>query len=279
MEVETLSPWEHLGQVLEFHHGAELPKVSVIIPTFNHALVIGQTLESVLHQNYPDFEVIVMDGGSKDRTLEVVDGVSDERVRVYSLAHYDRYQMWNQGVKQAKGEYINLLDPGTYYLWEHSLTLAMELAREHQWPDLAYGATVRRVLHEEPVTLFRQFDKKELQKGRQPTNLGSCWFRRESFLSLQGFRHAYRYRASFDLFCRFLQEEGLKAAGTSRVLVDDQQKRVSQRTVVGHFWDSLRLLFYHFGFWTMVRWLWTQKDLNRLIEVWFKSLRLAFLGR
>jgi len=59
------------------------PKVSVIIPTFNRALLIMRAIESVLDQTYQDFEVIVVDDGSSDETQKVLRDLKDERIRYF----------------------------------------------------------------------------------------------------------------------------------------------------------------------------------------------------
>lgn len=57
------------------------PTVSIIIPTYNRARLIGRSIKSVLNQTYQDFEIIVVDDGSTDNTEEVVSSFNDERIR------------------------------------------------------------------------------------------------------------------------------------------------------------------------------------------------------
>ena len=63
------------------------PTVSVIIPTYNRAHLIGRAIQSVLKQTYQDFEVIVVDDGSIDNTEEVVKKIQENRVYYLSLIH------------------------------------------------------------------------------------------------------------------------------------------------------------------------------------------------
>jgi len=93
------------------------PKVSVIIPAFNSEQFIEETINSILKQTYKDFEIIVVDDGSKDGTPEVLEKYKDNLVYVrkknegISLAR-------NQGIKRARGEYIAFIDHDDLWLPE-----------------------------------------------------------------------------------------------------------------------------------------------------------------
>src|SRR5678815_3100588 len=76
------------------------PKVSVVIPTYNRAHVLLCALESVLNQDFADLEVVLIDDGSTDETLERVASVSDPRVR------YFRFER-NRGIGAARKEGVD----------------------------------------------------------------------------------------------------------------------------------------------------------------------------
>lgn len=83
---------------------------SVIIPTYNRAHCILQTIESVLNQNYTDLEIVVVDDGSTDNTAEVIASIADNRIRYFKKENGERGAARNFGAKQAAGEYLFFLD-------------------------------------------------------------------------------------------------------------------------------------------------------------------------
>lgn len=87
-------------------------KVSLIIPTYNEALVIGECLKSLENQNYKDFEVIVVDDGSKDETIDVVSGlkIKNYELKVVFAKHLGAGAARNLGVKRASGEILVFVD-------------------------------------------------------------------------------------------------------------------------------------------------------------------------
>jgi glycosyltransferase involved in cell wall biosynthesis len=88
----------------------EPPTFSVVIPTWNRAELVGGAIQSVLAQTFADFEVIVVDDGSTDRTCAVRGCVADHRVRVLCRPHQGVGASRNAGVEAAIGKYVAFLD-------------------------------------------------------------------------------------------------------------------------------------------------------------------------
>jgi len=86
-----------------------MPKVSVIIPTYNGSRYICQTVESVLNQSYRDWELIIIDDGSTDQTAKLLEPYRD-RVNYYYQGNQGVASARNLGLKMAQGDYINFLD-------------------------------------------------------------------------------------------------------------------------------------------------------------------------
>lgn len=86
-----------------------MPRISVIIPVFNGEGTIRQTIESVLNQTFFDFELILINDGSTDSTLEIISGFKDSRLKVFSHQNSGVAESRNRGVLQATGKYIAFL--------------------------------------------------------------------------------------------------------------------------------------------------------------------------
>lgn len=89
-----------------------MPKVSVIVPTFNSGSYVKETLLSILTQSYQDIEIIVVDDASTDNTAEVVNALNSDKIKYIGLAknHGGPSKARNIGVKNALGEYIAIFD-------------------------------------------------------------------------------------------------------------------------------------------------------------------------
>lgn len=115
------------------------PIISIITVTYNAEAVIGKTLDSLKHQTFQDFEHIVVDGASSDRTLEIIRN-SDTNPVVISEADQGLYDAMNKGLRLAKGKYILFLNAGDSFHTEGTLE---SYAREaFQDADIIYGDTV-----------------------------------------------------------------------------------------------------------------------------------------
>jgi len=96
------------------------PTVSVIMPTYNRAHLLGRAIQSVLDQTYQHFEIIVVDDGSTDNTEEVVKSFGDERIRYIRLRENSGTSAAprNTAIRAARGEYIALQDSDDEWLPE-----------------------------------------------------------------------------------------------------------------------------------------------------------------
>ena len=91
------------------------PKVSVIIPAYNHERFVAAAVESVRSQTLADFELIIIDDGSTDRTLQVLEGIADPRIRLLSQENRGAAGTINRGIGLARCPYIAILNSDDVY--------------------------------------------------------------------------------------------------------------------------------------------------------------------
>ena len=114
---------------------SEYPFFSVVIPTYNRAAFIKATLQSVLSQTYPNFEIIVVDNCSTDNTDQVLDSfIRAGQIKfIKHEQNFERARSRNTGMKAARGDFLTLLDSDDY-MYPNNLADAAEYARTH--PDI-----------------------------------------------------------------------------------------------------------------------------------------------
>ncbi|MGH2538034.1 MAG: glycosyltransferase family 2 protein [Candidatus Promineifilaceae bacterium] len=93
-----------------------MPKISVIVPTYNRAHYLSQAIESVLQQTFDDFELIIVDDGSTDSTGEVVASFQDRRIIYDRQPRNERGATRNRGVALSQAPYLTFLDDDDWYL-------------------------------------------------------------------------------------------------------------------------------------------------------------------
>ena len=93
------------------------PRVSVVIPTYNHAAFIGTALSSVLAQSNADWEALVVNNFSTDDTVAIVAGFADPRIRRIDFANRGIIgASRNVGIREARGEFVAFLDSDDQWL-------------------------------------------------------------------------------------------------------------------------------------------------------------------
>lgn len=90
-------------------------KVSIIIPTYNRASILRETIINVLQQEFLDFELIIIDDGSNDHTKEIVRSFEDKRIKYLFKEKRGVSSARNLGIIVANGEYIAFLDDDDYW--------------------------------------------------------------------------------------------------------------------------------------------------------------------
>jgi glycosyltransferase involved in cell wall biosynthesis len=117
-----------------------MPLISVIISVYNGEKTIQETIESVLNQTFRDFELIIINDGSTDATLEIINNIPDPRIQIFSYPNAGLNASRNRGLSQAQGEYISFIDADD--LWTaDKLELQLKALQENAEAAVVYSWT------------------------------------------------------------------------------------------------------------------------------------------
>ncbi|WP_157757100.1 glycosyltransferase [Pannonibacter phragmitetus] len=178
------------------------PKVTVIVPTFNREKLICETIDSIFAQDYDDIEIIVIDDGSTDRSLEMI-GRYAGRLRVISRENRGEGRTVNQGFSEATGKYVCVVNSDDPILPACISTLVKAL-EANSLAVAAYGDWVRigpeheyiRVEKLMPYTIHSML--RDVNFGIGPGTL----IRRDAITSYGARREEYRYAGDMEFFMR-----------------------------------------------------------------------------
>jgi len=180
------------------------PLISVITPSFNRATMIADAIESVLAQNDPAWEHIIIDGGSIDNTLEVL--ARYPHLRVVSEPDQGMYDALNKGLKMAQGEIIGWLNTDDLFA-PGAFAAARRVFESHPTAEAVMGAALffndgdsaRRPLCTEPPIELSQLWQR-IAHG--PTDPNAWFFRRGVFKRYGFFNPSMKYVADRDFLFR-----------------------------------------------------------------------------
>ncbi|UTW60665.1 glycosyltransferase family 2 protein [bacterium SCSIO 12741] len=119
-------------------NSSENPFFSVIIPTYNRAHILPETIGYVLNQTFEDWEVVVVDDGSTDETERLSSTWKDARIRYFKTANKERGHARNYGVKQARGQYVFFLDSDDRLTPNH-LQVAADFLKGNSFPEILHN--------------------------------------------------------------------------------------------------------------------------------------------
>jgi len=185
-----------------------LPSISVVTPSYQHAEFIGATLRSVLDQGYPGLELVVMDGGSSDGTVEILRGFGD-RLRWVSERDGGQAAALNTGFARTRGEIVGWLNSDDLYA-EGALHAVGEHFRANPDVDWLYGRCPIIDREGRParelVTRYKEFWMRRYSYRRllieNFLNQPAIFFRRRFLERVGPIDTRYRNAFDYELFLR-----------------------------------------------------------------------------
>jgi glycosyltransferase involved in cell wall biosynthesis len=195
-------------------------KVSIITITYNSAETVEDTIQSVLAQDYPNIEYIIIDGVSKDDTMAIVNRYKDKIATIRSEPDKGIYDAMNKGVRLATGDLIGILNSDDFYADKHVITdivnTMVSASAEGCYADLVY------VDRNDTSRVVRTWKSGEYRHGQflrgwmppHPTFfVNRSVYESHGYYSLQ-----LRSAADYELMLRFIHKHVIKMAYLPRVI-------------------------------------------------------------
>lgn len=182
------------------------PLISIITPTYNRADFLPEAIESVLTQDYENFEFLIIDDGSTDNSKEVIDRYTDcGKIRYFYQENSGQSVARNKGIAEAKGNFICFLDSDNRWL-PGKLSSSIRAFESHPEVDIVYGDVV--LINEDG----KEFSRKNMQRysGRitkellknNCVSMNTTMTRTEKIREIGGFSSHVKVADDFDLWLR-----------------------------------------------------------------------------
>jgi glycosyltransferase involved in cell wall biosynthesis len=191
-----------------------MPKVSVIVPVYRVERYIAETIRSVLNQTYTDFELLIIDDESPDRSIEICQGFTDPRLKIIHQKNRGLAGARNTGIRHAQGNYLAFLDSDDLWLPQK---LEKHIAHLEQHPTVGVSFSRSAFIDEagQPLGIYQMPKLTEITPGylfcRNPVSNGSCVvIRREVFEGIKFQENLYGTIENFYFDDRFRQSEDIE---------------------------------------------------------------------
>lgn len=196
-------------------------KVSIITTCYNRETTIRGAIESVLIQDYPEIEYIVVDGASKDGTLSVINEYKERIAKIISEPDHGMYEAINKGIRMATGDVIGLVHSDDMLYDNHVITNIVE-AFERSKADFIYGNGIF-VNFNDTNKLVRNwiggpYYRWKVRCGWLPLH-PTCYIRRDVMQREGLYDESYRIAADSDLLVRYLYKANLKVHYMKRKII------------------------------------------------------------
>jgi glycosyltransferase involved in cell wall biosynthesis len=192
----------------------ELPLLSVVIPSFNQAQFIERTILSIISQSYPRLELILMDGGSTDTTMAIVDRYKQHFGHIQSGPDGGQAAAIAKGFELASGDYISWLNSDDTYN-EGALLAVGEFLAQNPQAQFAYGDTWiidendKRLAFKKSIRFVLPVMKYAFLTVPQM----SAFWSRSLYNAVGGMDRSFRFCMDYDLFIRMAERSSPRRIG------------------------------------------------------------------
>jgi glycosyltransferase len=208
-------------------------KVSIITATYNSSQTIQDTLISLEQQTYDDIEYIIVDGASKDNTLEVIQHHCSRVSKIISEPDKGIYDALNKGIKAATGDIVGFLHSDDLFAYPEAVADLVSTMKKHQ--SQAVYADLEYVSKENTSQVIRRwisgdYSKDKLKRGWMPPH-PTFYMKRELYDKYGVFDLSFSISADYDSLLRYLWSNNVTLAYLPKVLTKMRVGGASNRNL------------------------------------------------
>lgn len=199
-------------------------KVSIITPCYNSAKTIRQTIESVLNQTYNNIEYIVVDGGSTDNTINIINEyipLFHGRLRYVSQKDNGIYDAMNKGIKMSHGQIIGIINSDDYYEIDAVESIVSKFDSKKMQVIYGYMNIIRNN-GTKKVLIIPHTKLKE-----RMINHSTCFVSRKIYQKYGLFNIHFKIAADYDLMLRLSKKKDVEFIQIPKILADFREGGVS----------------------------------------------------
>jgi glycosyltransferase involved in cell wall biosynthesis len=177
--------------------------VSIVTPSFNQAAYLEATIQSVINQDYPDIEYIIIDGGSTDGSLEIIRRYADRLGGWVSEKDRGQTDAINKGFARAHGEYLAWLNSDDLYQ-PHAVAEAVDFLQNHPQVGMVYGDANLIDEHGSVIGRFpaHQTNYRRLRQGYVHIPQQAAFFRADLWRQVGPLDPSFYFAMDYDLWVR-----------------------------------------------------------------------------
>ena len=225
------------------------PKFSIITVTYNAEKVLEDTIQSVIFQTYRNVEYIIVDGASKDHTLEIVNKYHNRINKVISEPDKGLYDAMNKGIQLATGDYLCFLNAGDKFHDSETLQKIVHTLKGQELPDVIYGETAivdeeGHFLHMRRLSTPAHLNWKSFKQGMQVCH--QAFFANRELAINHLYDLQYRFSADFD-WCIRIMKKAKCLHNTRLTLIDYLNEGMTTKNHKASLKERFCIMAKHYG--------------------------------
>ena len=225
------------------------PKFSIITVTYNAEKVLEDTIQSVISQTYRNVEYIIVDGASKDHTLEIVNKYHNRINKVISEPDKGLYDAMNKGIQLATGDYLCFLNAGDKFHDSETLQKIVHTLKGQELPDVIYGETAivdeeGHFLHMRRLSTPAHLNWKSFKQGMLVCH--QAFFVNRELAINHLYDLQYRFSADFD-WCIRIMKKAKCLHNTRLTLIDYLNEGMTTQNHKASLKERFCIMAKHYG--------------------------------